>query len=93
MGVYVALFLIYHSVVFRSFVLAAACSSIALGFAALARGGFSINHMDIAPRHAGVLMGISNTAGTLAGAFGVRVSGWLLKLGEQSADGGWVRLD
>ena len=38
-----------------------------LGFAGLARGGFSVNHMDIAPRHAGVVMGFSNTAGTLAG--------------------------
>ena len=39
----------------------------ALGFAGLARGGFSVNHMDIAPRYAGIVMGISNTAGTLAG--------------------------
>jgi hypothetical protein len=38
-----------------------------LGFAGLARGGFSVNHMDIAPRHAGIVMGFSNTAGTLAG--------------------------
>mmetsp|Transcript_2653 Transcript_2653/g.9625 ORF Transcript_2653/g.9625 Transcript_2653/m.9625 type:complete len:446 (+) Transcript_2653:245-1582(+) len=74
----------------RSFIVAAVCSSIALGFAALARGGFSINHMDIAPRHAGVLMGISNTAGTLAGVVGVTVTGWLLKLGEHSPDGGWI---
>ena len=27
------------------------------------RGGFSVNHMDIAPKYAGVVMGISNTAG------------------------------
>ena len=38
-----------------------------LGLAGLARGGFSVNHMDIAPKYAGILMGISNTAGTLAG--------------------------
>ncbi len=42
--------------------------SAALGCCGLARGGFSVNHMDIAPRYAGVVMGISNTAGTLAGA-------------------------
>lgn len=39
----------------------------ALAFAGLARGGFSVNHMDIAPKYAGIVMGISNTAGTLAG--------------------------
>jgi hypothetical protein len=32
----------------------------------LSRGGFSVNHMDIAPKYAGVLMGISNTAGRAA---------------------------
>lgn len=40
-----------------------------LGLAGFARGGFSVNHMDIAPKYAGILMGISNTAGTLAGGF------------------------
>ena len=44
-------------------------TSACLGMAGLARGGFSVNHMDIAPRHAGILMGISNTAGTLAGTY------------------------
>jgi len=39
-----------------------------LGMAGFSRGGFSVNHMDIAPKYAGPLMGISNTAGTLAGA-------------------------
>ena len=43
-------------------------TSITLGMAGIARGGFSVNHMDIAPRHAGVFMGLSNTAGTVAGA-------------------------
>lgn len=38
-----------------------------LGILGFARGGFSVNHMDIAPKYAGPLMGISNTAGTLAG--------------------------
>lgn len=45
-----------------------AATSLALGAAGFARGGFSVNHMDIAPRHAGVFMGLSNTAGTIAGA-------------------------
>lgn len=44
-----------------------AATTLALGFCGLSRGGFSVNHMDIAPKYAGVVMGISNTAGTLAG--------------------------
>ena len=48
----------------RSGVLA---TTAALGCAAFARGGFSVNHMDIAPGQAGMLMGVSNTAGTFAG--------------------------
>ncbi|KAI4354101.1 hypothetical protein L6164_003000 [Bauhinia variegata] len=55
------------------------CSSVALGFLALGRAGFAVNHMDIAPRYAGILMGISNTAGTLAGIVGVDLTGKLLE--------------
>lgn len=40
------------------------CTSLALGFLGFSRGGFSVNHMDIAPKFAGVVMGISNTAGS-----------------------------
>jgi hypothetical protein len=32
-----------------------------------AAGGVSASHLDIAPRHAGVVFGVGNTAGTLAG--------------------------
>lgn len=55
------------------------CSSVALGFLALGRAGFAVNHMDIAPRYAGIVMGISNTAGTLAGIVGVDLTGKLLE--------------
>ncbi|MFI5318579.1 MAG: ACS family MFS transporter [Myxococcota bacterium] len=40
--------------------------------------GFGSNHLDIAPRHAGAVMGLSNTAGTLPGVIGVTLSGWLV---------------
>lgn len=40
--------------------------------------GFICNHLDIAPRHAGALMGLSNTAGTIPGVIGVTFSGWLV---------------
>ncbi|PKA59752.1 putative anion transporter 7 [Apostasia shenzhenica] len=55
------------------------CSSISLGFLALGRAGFAVNHMDIAPRHAGIVMGVSNTAGTLAGIIGVGLTGRILE--------------
>ncbi|KAJ7950585.1 Phosphate transporter [Quillaja saponaria] len=60
------------------------CSSVALGFLALGRAGFAVNHMDIAPRYAGIVMGVSNTAGTLAGIVGVDLTGKLLEAAKTS---------
>ena len=59
-----------------------AISIMAFGSAlgAFVTGGFVVNHMDIAPRHAGTLMGITNTAGTIPGIIGVFVSGVILEL-------------
>ena len=54
--------------------------SIGTALGAFITGGFAVNHMDIAPRHAGTLMGISNTAGTIPGIIGVFVSGVILEL-------------
>lgn len=64
-----------------------AITIMALGSAlgAFVTGGFSVNHMDIAPRHAGTLMGITNTAGTIPGIIGIYVSGMIL-----DATGSWV---
>ena len=50
----------------------------ALGFAALTWSGFVPNHLDIAPRYADVLMGITNTAGTVPGFVGIYITGWLV---------------
>ncbi len=47
-------------------------------FLAFSAGGYQVNHLDIAPRYAGLLMGISNTAGTIPGIIGVTVSGYIL---------------
>lgn len=47
-------------------------------FIAFSAGGFIVNHLDIAPRYAGVLMGLSNTAGTIPGIIGVYISGLIL---------------
>ena len=50
----------------------------ALGIGSFAVAGFGTNHLDIAPRHAGVLMGITNTVGTVPGVVGVALTGWLV---------------
>ncbi|MCB1749698.1 MAG: ACS family MFS transporter [Gammaproteobacteria bacterium] len=50
----------------------------ALGLAAFTWSGFVPNHLDIAPRYADVLMGITNTAGTIPGIIGVYITGWLV---------------
>ncbi|XP_071809541.1 vesicular glutamate transporter 1-like isoform X2 [Asterias amurensis] len=43
------------------------CMCIAVGSSGFAISGFNVNHLDIAPRYASILMGISNAVGTLAG--------------------------
>lgn len=70
------------------------CSSVVLGFLALGRAGFAVNHMDIAPKYAGIVMGVSNTAGTLAGIIGVDLTGRLLEASKAnysdlSSPGSW----
>ncbi|KAG6467584.1 hypothetical protein ZIOFF_074614 [Zingiber officinale] len=60
------------------------CSSISLGFLALGRAGFAVNHMDMAPRYAGIVMGVSNTAGTLAGIVGVGLTGRILEAAKST---------
>jgi hypothetical protein len=51
----------------KSPVIAIAFLTIAVGFSGFAISGFNVNHLDIAPRYASILMGISNGCGTLAG--------------------------
>lgn len=50
----------------------------ALGANAFTTAGFAPNHLDLAPDHAPVLIGITNTAGTLPGVIGVFITGWLV---------------
>ena len=42
-------------------------------------GAFAANHLDIAPRYAGILMGISNTVATIPGIIGVAAAGFVLR--------------
>ncbi|GKV15542.1 hypothetical protein SLEP1_g26324 [Rubroshorea leprosula] len=78
-GFFVASLALMTLPMFRTSSGAIFCSSVALGFLALGRAGFAVNHMDIAPRYAGIVMGVSNTAGTLAGIIGVDLTGKLLE--------------
>ncbi len=65
--------------------LAIALMSLGNVFGGAMAGGFGVNHLDIAPKGAGVIMGLSNTAGTLPGIIGVYISGMILE-----ATGSWA---
>lgn len=49
-----------------------------MAFLALCYSGFGANVLEIAPRHAGVLSGASNTVGTVPGIIAVATTGWLV---------------
>ncbi|XP_020610537.1 sialin-like isoform X1 [Orbicella faveolata] len=57
--------------------LAVVLFSLALGITALNMSSYNVNHLDIAPRYAGVLMGITNSAATIPGMVGPYVVGYL----------------
>jgi len=59
--------------------MAIALVTLSIGGTALGGGGFAVNHFDVAPRYAGILMGISNTAATLPGIIGVAATGFILQ--------------
>jgi ACS family sodium-dependent inorganic phosphate cotransporter len=69
----------------QSVPLAIAMMSVGNIFGGAMAGGFGVNHLDIAPRGAGVIMGLSNTAATIPGIIGVYVSGLILE-----ATGSWA---
>lgn len=54
------------------------CIVIAIGLGAFAWCGFAVNHLDIAPQHASVLMGISNTFGTIPGIVSPALTGFIV---------------
>lgn len=43
--------------------------TIGVAFSGFAISGYNVNHLDIAPKYASILMGLSNGIGTLAGVF------------------------
>ncbi len=58
--------------------LAVLCGTMA--FYAFSSSGFACNHLDIAPRYAAALYGVTNTFATIPGIVGVAITGWLLDL-------------
>ena len=50
----------------------------ALGALGLTWAGYAPNHLEITPKHADIVVGVTNTAGTLPGIIGVAVTGWML---------------
>jgi MFS family permease len=62
----------------NSALLAITLVTIKLGGGALGVAGFAANHLDIAPRYAGILMGLSNTFAQLPGIVGVALTGFIV---------------
>jgi len=50
---------------------------IAVGSTGLAYSGYGVNHLDLAPKYAGTLMGLTNTLATVTGILGPQVVGAL----------------
>ncbi|KAM0901318.1 hypothetical protein ACQ4PT_020072 [Festuca glaucescens] len=62
--------------------LAVLCMACSQGTDAFSQSGLYSNHQDIGPRYAGVLLGLSNTAGVFAGVFGTAATGYILQHGS-----------
>ncbi|CAM6020223.1 unnamed protein product [Sphagnum balticum] len=62
--------------------LAVLCMMCSQGSDAFSQSGLYSNHQDIGPRYSGVLLGMSNTAGVLAGVFGTAATGYILQNGS-----------
>lgn len=52
--------------------------TIGVGIGAFSLSGFTVNHLDIAPKFASVLMGISNTFGTIPGIVSPILTGYIV---------------
>ncbi|XP_031777621.1 vesicular glutamate transporter 1 isoform X1 [Nasonia vitripennis] len=59
-------------------VIAISCITAAIGLGGFAWSGFSVNYLDIAPKHASVLWGMGNTVATLPGILSPVITGYLV---------------
>src|SRR5712691_5576526 len=53
--------------------------TLGLGAMATSAAGFLVNHLDIGPRYAGVLMGVTNTIGTIPGILAPAITGFIIQ--------------
>ncbi|CAG0892873.1 unnamed protein product [Darwinula stevensoni] len=53
--------------------------TLGMGFNALAQSGYNVNHIDIAPNHAGFLLGVTNCFATLPGILSPLATGSILQ--------------
>lgn len=53
--------------------------AIGTGLLSFSMGGFAANHMDVAPRYSGSLMGVTNTIASIPGVVGVYATGVILE--------------
>jgi len=58
---------------------AVVCFTAAMAFLSFSQAGYLANMQDIAPKYAGRLFGLANTAGSLAGILGTTVAGVLIE--------------
>jgi MFS transporter, ACS family, solute carrier family 17 (sodium-dependent inorganic phosphate cotransporter), other len=63
---------------------AAVLVDVGLALSALTLAGVSVSHLDVAPRHAGLVFATGNTCATIAGVIAVPLSGFVLEATGQS---------
>lgn len=62
-----------------NWLVAVVCLTMAVGGGGFAFSGFFVNHLDIAPPFAGILMGISNTVATIPGILSPLLTGVIVQ--------------
>ncbi|ESO88514.1 hypothetical protein LOTGIDRAFT_126078 [Lottia gigantea] len=65
-------------------VAAIVCLTIAVGLGGFFWAGVGVNHLDIAPQYASILMGLSNTFATLPGIISPSLTGAIVSMGGES---------
>jgi ACS family sodium-dependent inorganic phosphate cotransporter len=63
----------------KSPAMAVALLTIAASANGISSAAFGVNHLDVAPTYAGILMGISNTIATIPGIIGVAATGLIVQ--------------
>ena len=71
-------FLIALSFAKCDLVLVVFCLCVAVGSNGIAQNGWIVNHIDIAPRYAGMIISVSNTTASLAGVISPLLTGFVI---------------